>query len=133
MQAYASTAVASRAPIVLTTDSGCTDRKGAVATPATTDAVIDALVTTIVDRLADAVASRLADRRAEPPTEWLDSREAARYLGLSRDTLRKLAAERAIPSEQEGRGCKLFFMRRDLDDWRRAGGRSVRLAAAIAA
>ena len=64
--------------------------------------------------------------------EWLDSREAAEYLGLHRDTLRKLAAERAIPAEQEGPGCKLFFRRSALDEWRISGGRSVHLASTLA-
>ena len=39
---------------------------------------------------------------------------------MHRDTLRKLAAERAIPSEQDGPGCKLYFRRSDLDAWRTA-------------
>ena len=64
--------------------------------------------------------------------EWLDSRGAAEYLGVHRDTLRKLAAERTIPAHQDGRGCKLFFRRSDLDEWRRAGGRAVQLASIVA-
>jgi hypothetical protein len=50
-----------------------------------------------------------------------------------RDTLRKLAAERAIPAEQDGPGCKLFFLRTDLDERRRAGGKAAHLASSIAA
>jgi excisionase family DNA binding protein len=61
----------------------------------------------------------------------LDSREATNDLGLHRDTLRRLAAMRAIPSEQDRRGCKLFFRRSALDEWRRAGGR-VRYLTALA-
>ena len=38
---------------------------------------------------------------------------------MHRDTLRKLAAESAIPSEQDGPNCKLYFRRSDLDAWRR--------------
>ena len=45
----------------------------------------------------------------EPADEWLDSRHVADYLGVHRDTLRKLAAERSIPCDQDGPGCKLYF------------------------
>ena len=97
-------------------------------------AVVDDLITAIAERIADAVAVRIAQRaeRWRLP-EWLDSRGAAEYLGLHPDTVRKLAAERAIPAEQDGPGCKLFFLRSDLDEWRRAGGRAAHLSSAIAA
>jgi excisionase family DNA binding protein len=93
---------------------------------------IDALVDRIADRLAAAVVARLGSAPARED-EWLDSRQAAEYLGLHRDTLRRLAAARAIPSEQDGRGCKLFFRRVALDEWRRSGGRSRHLAAVASA
>jgi excisionase family DNA binding protein len=48
------------------------------------------------------------------------------HLGVHRDTIRRLAAERAIPSEQDGPGCKLFFRRSDLDAWRSADGSTSR-------
>ena len=57
----------------------------------------------------------------QPPDEWMDARAAAVYLGIHRDTLRKLAAERAVPVHQDGPGCKLYFRRDELDDWRRSG------------
>lgn len=53
-------------------------------------------------------------------SEWLDARSAAEYLGIHRDTLRKLAAERAVPVHQDGPRCKLYFRREEPDDWRRA-------------
>ena len=96
-------------------------------------AVVDELITAIVERIADAVAARIAQASGDALPEWLDSRSAAEYLGLHPDTVRKLAAERAIPAEQDGPGCKLFFLRRDLDTWRRAGGRAAHLSSAIAA
>jgi excisionase family DNA binding protein len=88
-------------------------------------------VAQLVDQLADRVAAAVVDRIADGVSggeEWYDSRHAAEYLGLHRDTLRKLAAERTIPAEQDGPGCKLFFRRSDLDAWRRSGGRLRRLA-----
>jgi excisionase family DNA binding protein len=61
----------------------------------------------------------------------MDAREAAAYLGVHRDTLRKLAAERAVPVHQDGPGCKLYFNRNELDEWRRTARapRSRRLRA----
>jgi hypothetical protein len=48
------------------------------------------------------------------------------HLGVHRDTIRRLAAELAIPSQQGGPGCKLFFRRSDLDAWRCANGSAPR-------
>jgi excisionase family DNA binding protein len=86
----------------------------------------------VLAHLADLVAERLAARLAAPSRqadEWLDTRGAAEYLGVHRDTVRRLAAERTVPSEQEGPGCKLFFRRRDLEEWRCSDRRHVRILA----
>lgn len=91
------------------------------------------LLDALLDQIADRVAARLAvsvdqhgcDRQED---EWLDARHAAEYLGVHRDTLRKLAAEHAIPAEQDGPNCKLYFRKSDLDAWRRGGGRPRHLA-----
>jgi excisionase family DNA binding protein len=93
---------------------------------------LDAVIQDIAERVAAAVLSRLGATQNTETPEWLDSRGAAEYLGVHRDTLRKLAAERTIPSHQDGPGCKLFFKRPDLDEWRRAGGRNAHLASALA-
>jgi excisionase family DNA binding protein len=90
--------------------------------------IIEAVVDRLADRLAAAVIARLATD-SHQRDEWFDSRRAAEYLGLHRDTLRRLAAARTIPSEQDGRGCKLFFRRAALDEWRRSGGRARHLSA----
>lgn len=92
------------------------------------ESIIDMLLDRLADRVVDAVVARLGTD-PEVPDQWLDSHQAAKYLGLHRDTLRRLAAARAIPAEQDGRGCKLFFRRAALDEWRRAGGRARHLAA----
>lgn len=94
--------------------------------------LVDVLIDQLADRVAAALVQRLDASTPDPLPEWLDSRAAADYLGLHRDTLRKLAAERTIPAEQDGPGCKLFFRRSDLDEWRMAGGRTSHLAAAFA-
>lgn len=100
-----------------------TDPNGADAGP-----TIDALLNRLADRVAEAVIARLGGSQ-EQQDEWLDSRQAATYLGMHRDTLRRLAAARAVPAEQDGRGCRLFFRRKVLDEWRRSGGRSRHLRA----
>lgn len=93
--------------------------------------ILEQLLDHIADRLAAVITERLlvSDDRSD---EWLDSRHAAEYLGVHRDTLRKLAAERAIPSEQDGPGCKLYFRRSELDAWRNGGGRPRHLASTLA-
>ena len=93
------------------------------------------IVDQLVERLAERVATVLTERLSNESNscdEWLDSRHAAEYLGVHRDTLRKLAAERAIHSEQDAPGCKLYFRRADLDAWRRGGGRPRHLASVVA-
>jgi excisionase family DNA binding protein len=101
------------------------------------DAVIDQLAARVVERLVAAI-ERPPAAIERPPAgastgqdEWFDSRHAADYLGIHRDTLRKLAAERAIPCEQDGPNCKLYFRRADLDAWRLAGGRPRHLATTL--
>ncbi len=89
-------------------------------------------VDALLARLADLVVQRLIERSdANPRTstdEWMDARSAAEYLGIHRDTLRKLAASRGIPTHQEGSGCKLYFRRDELDEWRQSS-RPVRTSA----
>jgi excisionase family DNA binding protein len=94
------------------------------------DAVIDQLAARVVERLVAAIERPLAGA-STGQDEWFDSRHAADYLGIHRDTLRKLAAERAIPCEQDGPNCKLYFRRADLDAWRLAGGRPRHLATTL--
>lgn len=118
MQAYASAEMAPAAELRLV------DRQpvfpGKTTPAATGNAVIDELLA----QLADLVAAKVIDRLASQETvadEWLDTRAASEYLGIHRDNLRRLAAERAIPAEQAGAGCKLFFRRSNLDAWRGRG------------
>lgn len=90
------------------------------------------LIDQILGRLADLVVERLMERRdahsGDEASARLDARGAAEYLGVHRDTLRKLAAQRAVPTHQDGPGCKLYFRRDELDEWRRTA-RPMRTAA----
>jgi excisionase family DNA binding protein len=99
------------------------ERQSSVAAATLSDGnpVFDQLLMQLADLLADRVAARIASPRPARSDEWLDTRRAAEYLGIGRDSLRRLAAERAIPTEQAGVGCKLFFRRSDLDAWRCSG------------
>jgi excisionase family DNA binding protein len=63
----------------------------------------------------------------------MDAHVAAAYLGIHRDTLRKLAAQRAIPVHQDGPRCKLYFRRGELDEWRQSGPARRRTAASLRA
>jgi hypothetical protein len=60
--------------------------------------MIDLFIDRLVDRVAAAVVARLENGCADHGDEWFDSAQAAEYLGLHRDTLRRLAAARAIPT-----------------------------------
>jgi excisionase family DNA binding protein len=95
------------------------------------------LIDQLLGRLADLVVDRLMEsseaNSRDRADQWLDARSAAEYLGIHRDTLRKLAAQRAIPTHQEGPRCKLYFRRDELDDWRRSARRTRRAGAALRA
>ena len=88
-------------------------------------AILDELLGQLADVVAERVAARLMAPQQASRDEWLDTRRAAEYLGIGRDSLRRLAAERAIPTEQAGVGCKLYFRRSDLDRWRCSGSTPV--------
>ena len=87
---------------------------------ADTLATLDDLVDALADRVAERVTSRLEQPRHDPDRRT--TREAAQHLGLHPGTLRRLAAARAIPNEQDGPRCALHFRRSELDRWREAGG-----------
>ena len=89
------------------------------------DLALEQLLAQLADYVADRVAARLMAPRRASVDAWLDTRRAAEYLGIGRDSLRRLAAERAIPTEQAGVGCKLYFRRSDLDAWRCSGSAPV--------
>ncbi len=76
----------------------------------------------LVDRLAPRIQERLRDRAdRDISDEWLDSKRAAAYLGVSVNAIHKLTAARTIPFEQDSPGCKCWFRRAELDQWRRGG------------
>ena len=67
--------------------------------------VLDQLLGQLAELAADRVAARLIAPRRPRADDWLDTRRAAEYLGIGRDSLRRLAAERAIPTEHLAPGA----------------------------
>lgn len=57
-----------------------------------------------------------------PPAEdrWMGTREAAAYLGLTPNALHKLTSSRTVPFHQDVPGGKCWFLKSELDAWRRA-------------
>jgi excisionase family DNA binding protein len=52
---------------------------------------------------------------------WMSTKEAAAYLRMTPNALHKLTAARSIPfSQPGGPGGKCYFLRSDLDEWRRS-------------
>lgn len=73
-----------------------------------------ALVEAIAARAAEVTCDRLAERE---PSPWLDTAQAAAYLRVSRDSLYKLTAARALPVRKRPGGQRLLFHRAELDQW----------------
>jgi excisionase family DNA binding protein len=92
--------------------------------PSEADVSNTVLLDQLLGRLADLFVERLMESApggtSDQACDWMDARGAAEYLGLHRDTVRKLAAQRAIPAHQDGPRCKLYFRRDELDHWRRS-------------
>jgi excisionase family DNA binding protein len=88
------------------------------------DALLAALDDEALERLADRLTPFVRDRlamtdRGGAEAGWMDSARAAEYLGITKNSIHKLTAARAIPFEQDGPGCRCWFKRSELDSWRR--------------
>lgn len=80
-----------------------------------------ALIAELDDQALAELARRLAPHLPAPASaddRWLDSRQAAAYLGITKNALHKLTAAKAIRFEQSAPGGKCWFRRADLDAWR---------------
>lgn len=78
-----------------------------------------------LDHLAELVSVRVVKAlEATLPVSgdaWMDSKQAAAYLGLpSVHALHKLTAAREVPCVQDVAGGRLYFKRSELDRWRGA-------------
>lgn len=92
------------------------------------EAVLHALLVTvesnemIARRMAEALGPYLPQiTRAGEASGWLDFDGAVAYLGMKRGTLYKHTSARTVPFHQDGPSCKLWFLRSELDAWRRSG------------
>ena len=74
-----------------------------------------------VDRLADAITVKVVELLpGQVEDRWLDSSEAADHLRVPLSQLRKLSAADLIPAYQDTAGGRLYFLRSELDEWRRS-------------
>jgi hypothetical protein len=90
-----------------------------LASPDTREAVRSALTLALAD---PAIATDIAGRLGEREDGWLDVRRAARYLGISAARLHHLVADRDLVRHQSSEGAKLWFLKSELDAYRRGDG-----------
>jgi excisionase family DNA binding protein len=87
------------------------------------DEMMTALVKEVAAELRSevvlAIRSELGAGDAPSQRRWLNTKEAAEYLGVHPDTLGKAASRGEIESEQEKPGAKRWFEPQVLDAWRR--------------
>ncbi|HWD68633.1 MAG TPA: hypothetical protein VG293_00470 [Solirubrobacteraceae bacterium] len=86
--------------------------------PQDIEALSDDVVLALVRRLGPYLS------QAAPAGEsdgWLDFDGALEHLGMKKGALYKLTSARTIPFHQDGPGCKLWFLRSELDEWRLSG------------
>ena len=96
------------------------------------DAVLQAILARVESdegvarRMAEALGPYLPQlERADEVSGWLDFDGAVAYLAMKRGTLYKHTSARTIPFHQDGPGCKLWFLRAELDNWRLGRGHSA--------
>ncbi len=83
---------------------------------------IEALSDGVIHALAVRLSPYLSEIPAPEPAGWLDFDGALEYLGTKKGTLYKLTAAKTVPFHQDGPGCKLWFLRSELDEWRQNSG-----------
>jgi excisionase family DNA binding protein len=77
----------------------------------------DKALKTIIEAVEERVLAHLADRnQGDGWPEWMSVETAARYLDCSEERVRKLVANNRLPSYSEGRGCRRFLNRSELDE-----------------
>lgn len=72
------------------------------------------IATQLAAQLVETLGDELIGGRASP---WMDIRRAADYLGCSVERVRKLVMARKVPFHQDQPGARIFFHRRELDEW----------------
>jgi len=72
------------------------------------------LVESIARRAAEIAAER-SSNRADGWAEWMNVETAACYMDVSVERVRKLIARKALPSYSEGKGCRRFLRRSEID------------------
>jgi len=75
--------------------------------------------------VAAAIRAELGTGALTSGRRWLNTKEAADYLGIDEDTLGAAARRGEVRCEQDKPGSKRWFEPDALDEWRRAGGRKA--------
>lgn len=73
-------------------------------------------VATVLAEAAESVARAVEMVRQTQPAEWMDSKQAARYLGKSPDAFEKVVARGEIPRHYLTER-NILFSRTELDAW----------------
>jgi excisionase family DNA binding protein len=76
----------------------------------------DKALKTIIEAVEERVLAHLAERDGDGWPEWMSVPKAAEYLCCSEERIRKLIARGTLPSYSEGRGCRVFLNRVELDE-----------------
>jgi excisionase family DNA binding protein len=74
-------------------------------------------VAELARHIAFLVAEHLSQTVGQTAATWVDVKGAALHLNCSAERVRKLVQRGAIPFHQERRGGRIFFNRRELDQW----------------
>jgi excisionase family DNA binding protein len=82
-----------------------------VLTASALDALTARIEATVDRRLNQVLARTIASATSSP---WLNTKQAAAYLGISENALRLRVREHLVPAHRDGAG-RLRFHRRDLD------------------
>lgn len=70
----------------------------------------------VLAEAAESVARTVESVRATQPAEWMDSKQAARYLGKSPDSFEKVVARGEVPRHYLTER-NILFSRTELDAW----------------
>jgi hypothetical protein len=78
----------------------------------------------VIEALAESLRPHLAPYLDLDEDRWMDINEASVYLSVTPNAIHKLRQTGDIPCHQAVPGGKLWFLRSELDAWRRQHGRS---------
>ncbi len=84
------------------------------------DAAIREMIAAEVEKAEQRLCEKFTTSGNGGWPEWMDVKTAARYLGCEVGAVRKLVERKKVPSHSEGRGCKVWLSRSELDTYMEA-------------